>query len=233
MTSGSKLSNLGRGSLLADRAYEGIRDAIFANELTPGTQLSVPELARQLGVSRGPVREAVQRLIHDGLAVSTPYRGAMVAHVDAEDLEQLYEVRELLEGLAARLATERLEESSLAKLEDVLNRHQRVLDEGNGSAAHIELDMEFHRLLRELTGNRHLNEVLNNLQGKVHLALHSIWRNEYAPRLALEDHKKIFSAISSRDPEAAETAARAHIARLRKVLAETNEDEREDHAALS
>jgi len=216
-----KLSNIKRGGLLADRAYEEIREAIFANELPPGTPLSVPELARQLDVSRGPVREAVQRLIHDGLATTVPYRGAIVAHVDCKELIQLYEVRELLEGLAARRATERLQKSSLEELKKILEQHQRALEKDKKLAAYIDLDMRFHRLVRELAGNRHLSEVLDNLQGKVHLAMYSIWRAEDAALLALEDHKKIFEAMSSGNPDAAEAAARAHIVRLRSALYET------------
>src|SRR5436190_1053977 len=112
------------GSLLADRAYEELKGAVLANRLRPGDALSVPALAAQLSISRSPVREAVQRLIHDGLATHVPHKGAVVATVDVEDVRQLYVVREVMEGLAARLATERLDASRVAELRDLLERHE-------------------------------------------------------------------------------------------------------------
>ena len=88
--------------LLADRAYRELSRAIITGRIEPGTRLSVPELARQLDISRSPVREAVQRLIYDGLAENRGRRGAIVAMIDPRDFLSLLEVRQLLEGFAAR-----------------------------------------------------------------------------------------------------------------------------------
>lgn len=219
------LKSIGSDSLLADRVYKEIQAAIFANELTSGTSLSVPELARQLNVSRAPVREAVQRLVYDGLATDAPYRGAVVAYISAEDLRQIYDMRELLEGLAARLATKNLSKDSLTQLANVLEEHQKVLDEEKGLIAHVEMDIKFHRLMREITNNVHLNQVLENLQGKDYLAVYSLWSSKEAQQLALEDHKKIFKAMSEKNPSSAEAAARAHITRLRATLTERTEQD--------
>lgn len=225
MSEKQSLRSIGGGDLLADRAYKEMQAAIFSNRLAPGVALSVPELARQLGISRSPVREAVQRLVHTGLAVTVPYRGAVVARVDIEDLQQLYEVRELLEGLAARRGVERLDARALTDLEELVGEHRRALDEGRGVQAHIEYDMRFHRSIRDLADSVSLSEFLETLQGKVQLAMHSLWRSEEAPWLALEDHEGILAAMSARDPAAAEEAARAHIARLRATLLSVAEGE--------
>lgn len=219
------LRSIGGRNLLADRAFEEIQEAIFSNALAPGVALSVPELARQLGISRSPVREAVQRLVHLGLAVTVPYRGAVVARVDIEDLQQLYEVRELLEGLAARRATERLDARSLTGLKELVSGHRSALEEGRGLQAHIDFDVKFHRGIREIADSSSLSEFLETLQGKVRLAMHSLWRSEEAPWLALEDHERILAAMAARDPAAAEEAARAHIARLRSSLVSVAESE--------
>ena len=207
------LASIEPGDLLADRAHDRLRDAILSNQLPPGTQLSVPELARQLNISRSPVREAVQRLIYEGLAVHVPRRGAEVIEIQVEDLRQLYVVRELLEGLAARLATEKLDAAGLQELRKILADHEKVVDAGD-EAAHIDLDMAYHRLIRERAGNSHLNSILNGIQGKAHLAQHHLWRGENGPRHALEEHKRILEAMASGNPDAAEREARAHIARL-------------------
>ncbi|NDZ79388.1 GntR family transcriptional regulator [Streptomyces sp. SID10853] len=208
------------GSLLADRAYEELKGAVLANRLRPGDALSVPALATQLGISRSPVREAVQRLIHDGLATHVAHRGAVVATVDVEDVRQLYVLREVMEGLAARLATERLDATRVSELRDLLERHEQVVAAGDDEQAHTEMDMAYHRLIREVAGNAHLTAALDTVQGKAHLALHALWRSPQAPRLAVEEHRRIFEAMTSGDPDAAELAARDHIRRLRIRLSQ-------------
>jgi DNA-binding GntR family transcriptional regulator len=215
------LDRLEQGGQLAERTYEAIKSAILVNRLPPGTPLSVPELARQLGVSRSPVREAVQRLIYDGLATHAPNRGAEVSTVDIDDLRQLYLVREQLEGLAALLATEHLDADSLAELRGILAEHEEALGEdAEDISAHIELDRRFHRTLRELAGNPHLTAALEPMAGRSHFALHSLWRSPDAPRLALDEHREIVEAMVAGDPELAAEAARRHIARLRIRLSQ-------------
>jgi DNA-binding GntR family transcriptional regulator len=100
------LGRLPPADRIADTVDEKLCNAIFARTLQPGTRLSVPALAAELGVSRSPVREAVLRLTQERLAREEPRRGAVVAHIGPRELTALYEVREVLEGLAARLAVE-------------------------------------------------------------------------------------------------------------------------------
>ncbi|SDJ42329.1 GntR family transcriptional regulator [Streptomyces indicus] len=208
------------GSLLADQAYEELKSAVLANRLRPGDALSVPALAAQLNISRSPVREAVQRLIHDGLATHVPHKGAVVATVDVEDVRQLYVVREVMEGLAARLATERLDATRVAQLRELLERHEQEIGTGVDERTHIEMDMAYHRTIREVAGNDHLTAALDAIQGKAHLALHQLWRGQEASRLAVAEHRRIFEAMTSGDPDAADLAARDHIRKLRIRLSQ-------------
>lgn len=208
------LSKVNAGGLLADQAYARMVRAILGNELEPGDSLSVPELARRLEVSRSPVREAVQRLINDGLAVSLPRRGAVVAEIHPEDFDHLFEVREPLEGLAARRAAAVVTDADLARLEEILEDHKRILT-GGEAGLQIELDMAYHRTIREIAGNEELNALLNRIQMRSHLALITLWRREASSRLSLEEHCAIQEALVARDPEAAERAAAAHIRRVR------------------
>lgn len=226
MDEGNGVKAIGRADLLAERAYQELKNSILSFRLTPGTRLSVLELSERMGLSRSPVREAVQRLIHDGLATNVPYRGAEVSKVDLADLRQLYMVREQLEGLAARLATEALDAKRMERLEWILDQHAAVLETGgeqdgaSGEQTHVELDMEFHRITREAADNAHLTSMLDNLQGKSHLAVHSLWRSGNASQLALAEHRRIYEAMVAGDPEQAEKAAREHIARLRVRLSQ-------------
>jgi DNA-binding GntR family transcriptional regulator len=208
---------LPKGHLLVEIAYLRLREAILSNRLPPGTPLSVPEFARRFQVSRSPVREAVQRLVFEGLAINVVHKGAEVAGVQLADLQQLYIVREVLEGLSARLATERIDPEGLAALRRILEEHEHVVASGE-EQGHIELDMEFHRTIREACDNDYVVTTLTRLEGKSHLALFHLWRGPDGPRFAVDEHKRVYAAMAAGDPTGAEEAARAHIAQLRVRL---------------
>lgn len=200
---------------LAERTYAAIREAVLSNGIPPGTPLSVPELARQLGVSRSPVREAVQRLIYEGLASHIPHRGAVVNQIELSELNDLYVVRESLEGLAARLATAATDQTGLGRLRSIMTEQEQLTLEPTTVQTHIQLDTQFHRVIRELAGNHHLNEILESIVTQSHSVLHSLWQVPAAARLALREHHAIVDAMATGDPGDAEQAACEHIARLR------------------
>jgi DNA-binding GntR family transcriptional regulator len=208
---------LPKGDLLVEAAYRRLREAILSNRLPPGTPLSVPEFARRFQVSRSPVREAVQRLVFEGLAINVVHKGAEVAGVQLSDLQQLYVVREVLEGLSARLATERIDAGGLAVLRRILDEHEHVVEVGE-EQGHIEFDMAFHRTIREACGNEYLITTLNRLEGKSHLALFHLWRGPDGPRFAVDEHRRVYAAMAAGDSMGADEAARAHIAQLRVRL---------------
>lgn len=202
---------------LTERTYEAIRAAVLSGDLPPGTPLSVPELARRLEVSRSPVREAVQRLVHEHLATAVTHSGAVVSRMDGEELRSLYVVREMLEGLAARLATEVTDQAGLDALADILSEHESLFeaeDGGDTGARHIELDTRFHRAIRDLAGNHHLSGILESIVDRSHSAMHTLWGGDEQARIALDEHRRIVAAIRSGDPAAAEEAARDHIVKL-------------------
>jgi DNA-binding GntR family transcriptional regulator len=193
--------------------------------MSPGERLSIPALATELGVSRSPIREAVRQLVQHGLAVEEPHRGAFVAHVTLADLQRVYAVREVLEGLAARSAAEMVSPADLEELEDLLAQHRDAVERGD-MEAHFDLDMRFHRHMRVLTGNESLVAFLDQIQGQIQLGMLTTSVRGGAPH-AVQDHERILAAVVSRDPEAAEQAARAHIARLRVTL-ETSDVRHDD-----
>lgn len=201
---------------IGDAVYERLRDAIFTGILPPGSKLSIPALAESLGVSRSPVREAVVRLTQERFAREEPRRGAVVARVDLPELVRLYEVREVLEGLAARLAVLHGSEAFFAELTRTHREHEQAVTAGD-TTRHMELDMRFHQLSRSAADNPELLRLLDDIQGRVRLAMLTTTVTS-GPSLAVEDHRLILEAIVARDAELAEQRARAHIVRLRQAL---------------
>ena len=193
------LRTIGPGESLADAAYNQLSEAILRNELPQGSSLSVTELSEQLGISRSPAREAVQRLIHDGLAEYRGRRGTVVSSTSASGFAALLEVREVLEGLAARGAAR--SEGSDGEREELAELHDRLSRVPTGAAQSasdfVTLDMAFHRLIRELSGNPELEVLLDRIQARSHLSMHALWKGAH-------------------NVDAAEAAARHHIASLRE-----------------
>jgi DNA-binding GntR family transcriptional regulator len=207
--------------LLADRAYRELSRAIITGRIESGTRLSVPELARQLDISRSPVREAVQRLIYDGLAENRGRRGAVVASIDPRDFLSLLEVRQLLEGFAARKAAVDPSDEDVNALRGVVEAHRRQIEKGElEEVTHVEFDQAFHSALRDMAANEDLTAILGRMQGRAHLSFATLWREPFRPEHALKEHEAILAAVAAGDPDAAESAACAHIDAVRQRYAD-------------
>ena len=217
------------GDLLADRAYTQLSTAILRNELAAGTSLSVPELARHLGISRSPVREAVQRLIWDGLADYRGRRGTVVVDIDLGDFLRLLEVREVLEALAAKLAAERGSDAQRSDLRQIQQEFESLKSADAGQRAFQEIDMRFHAAIRAMSHNKDLDATLARSQGRAHLSLNTLWRGDKNIQATQLEHAAICDAIVEGDTDRAETAARAHIASVRqRILAVFEQPDRAD-----
>lgn len=206
-----------QGDGLAEQVYRLLRDDIVEGRLKAGERLSVPEVAAQLGVSRSPVREAITRLAYGGLAVLEPRRGAVVATITLEELRDIYEIREVLEGLVCRLAAERITDEAILILDAAMARHRAAVEAGD-SQAHKDLDQLFHQLLRASARHARVAESLNVLQDQIRMAMGVTGRGSGAPMQALADHEAILLAVRARNRTAAEAAGRAHVARLLSEL---------------
>jgi DNA-binding GntR family transcriptional regulator len=195
---------------LADHVYDVLRGRILAGSLVPGDRLSVPLLAAELEVSRSPVREAVQRLVVEGLADEELHRGARVAGVDAAGLADVFVVRAVLEGLAAALAATSDTTELVARLSTAIADHTAAI-RADDEQAIIAADQAFHRVVLEAAGNPHLDRALGPLLGRTRVSMLSADLSRW-PRMALAEHKAILAAISEGDALAAERAARDHVA---------------------
>lgn len=197
--------------------YESLREKIVTGEMPPGTKLTISSLAKQYQVSRSPIRDAVLHLVREGLATEELNRGAVVSLPSAEDLVSLYHARECLEGMAARLATLQITPSSYESLEVLIDKHGAI--DPTDFRLHLEYDATFHRTIRELAQSPELSRMLDEIQGRVIVAMRSTNIGGGVHR-AVDDHREILKAVGSGKPDLAEKTARAHIQRLRYLLEE-------------
>jgi len=208
---GARLEPLDRSDLLLSRTVARLRQAILDGSLEPGERLSVPELARTLETSRTPVREALYVLERAGLVEIRPRRGAVVFGGGPNSLREMMELREALDGMAARLAAERMTAAERTALDSVARDHDRALG-AQDLERHIALDLEFHTLIRDGAHNEQLAADLSRLRDQILLVMRA-W--SVAPggmgKGARRDHRAIRRAVLSGDPEAAEAAAREHV----------------------
>lgn len=199
--------------------YEELRARILTGELQPGDKLAIPSIARQLNVSRSPVRDAVLQLVREGLAVEELNRGAVVFIPTTATLVSLYHAREGLEGMAARLAALNATPSAVLELTLLLEEHEQIDPED--FARHIDLDAKFHRIIRDLAASPVLSRMLSDIQGQVIVAMRST-NLSGGFKLATAEHRLILNALARQAPDEAEAVARAHISRLRNVLEQSS-----------
>lgn len=197
--------------LLLDRVVDAVREAIITGALAPGTRLSVPELARQLNVSRTPAREALQKLQHEGLVTVTPRRGAEVLGGQPGDLAELFEYREALEGMAAKLAATRMTDAEKASLQRCFEAHADAVERSN-VVSHIEQDREFHNIFIEGARNKRIADELARIRSQLAVITRTMSAVPGALSQSVVDvHKAILDAITAGDGRAAEQAARTHV----------------------
>ncbi|MEW1960333.1 GntR family transcriptional regulator [Kineococcus sp. NPDC059986] len=200
--------------LLGDTVYADLLERVVDGRLPPGTVLSVAALAVELGVSRSPVRESVQRLITEGIAVTSAHSAARVATVGPSELEEVLRVREVLDGLAAAEATNRADAEGVRRLVEALAEHERTLGDPPDPAVDAALDVRFHALLRQLSGNATLADTLRRLEVRAHLFGAGLWTDRRHRELAVAEHRRIVEAVEAGDVEAARRNAAAHVAAL-------------------
>jgi len=198
----------------ADFVFESLRDAISDGRIAVGERVREEEIARNLGVSRTPVREALQRLHQRGLLVFGAGRGLVVAELSQHQVLQLYAMREILEGSAARFAAQHATAADVA----ILYRLQKELAEAKPDALLlVTLNRRFHQAIYEAAHNQYLLQTLNMLHDSLALLHNATFRVPSRRSDSDEEHRRIVAAIETRDPDAAEEAAREHIRQAQRT----------------
>ncbi len=195
---------------LRGRVFQAIREKILSGEYKHGLELRETALASEMGVSRTPVREALRQLELEGLVKIIPNKGASVVGITAEDMEDIYAMRSLLEGLCARLAVERISREQFDKLEEIAYLTDFHVKKGNLEKL-FELDNQFHEVLYEASGSRMLKHVLSDFHHYVERVRKASLLSPGRSQLFNEEHKAILEAIREKDKEKAERLANAHM----------------------
>ena len=202
---------------------EGIRDAlmkdVLSGRLAPGDRIVETRIAQQFGVSQAPVREALRDLELFGFILSSPFRGAIVRQYSAEDLIQVYPIRAVLEGLAARFAASTITPAALRRLEAaIVTMRSSVLRRDLRSA--VDADITFHQTIVEASGNPLIEEFWQRTRLSISIYLTVLSKPFEQLQSLGERHLPMLEALRAGDPDAAERTTREHIEEPLKLLAE-------------
>jgi DNA-binding GntR family transcriptional regulator len=203
---------------LVDEVAGVLRDRIYAGDLAPGMPLRQEQLASELDVSRTPLREALRILEREGLVTVEPNRGVRVISADLPALLAAYEVREVLDGLAARLATKNRSPDLVQRLREIVHRQQKALTPWQ-AVRYTEENVAFHARVIEAGGNEFLTAQLPLVPLTAQVFTPVERADPSRAELAVGEHIGIIEAIEQGLDEKAERRARAHIRRTREALA--------------
>lgn len=195
---------------LRDMVFDVLMNAIMSGQLSPGERLLEVQLAEEMGVSRTPVREAIRRLELEGFVVMLPRKGAYVAGLSIDDVENVYEIRTALETLAVRLAAQRMVDEDYRRLDELVERMQATWQEGDVDAW-VKLDANFHELLYRFSRNDRLVQLMSNVMEQISRYRILSLANVEVRHNSLAEHQEVISALRLRDSEEAAAAAARHI----------------------
>jgi DNA-binding GntR family transcriptional regulator len=191
----------------SDYVYDQIRKGLSRGEIKPGQRLLEAELAQQLNVSRTPIRDAIRRLISEGLVIIAPSRGVMVIELSKQQVREIYALREVLEGAAARLAAQFATPEELAVLRQALASSAHI----DKPAHYAEFNTVFHQAIHDAAHNRYLASALAQLANSLALLPGTTFEAPGRLAGAKQEHTAMLDAIESRDQDLAELLARKHI----------------------
>jgi len=210
-------SNPLRMESLTSQVTQFLEQAILRGEIKPGEKLVERELSQVLGISRSPIREAIRSLESNGLVKTIPRKGTVVTEVSGKEVEEIYSVKSMLEGFAARLACKRITGREIREFRLLLEKMENRVSRNN-LHEYLELSKEFHELIIKASNNAKLYQIYRNLMKPIQwLQLISLSFPERA-RNSLREHQQIVEAFVRGDGESLEKVVREHVDRAGRVL---------------
>lgn len=211
-----------RHQILRSQVLEWLREALISGELVPGHRVNEVQVAQQLGVSRGTLREAMRNLEQEGLLVSIAHRGTFVRSLTAKEVSDVYEVLGMVEGLAARRAAERLTPSATKELEAILDQFESVRsDAGTTLRQRQDADLAFHERICELADNEALLSAWRGLRGMVMAVVFNAGDKVVTKLQDTGAHRHLLEVMTTLTGDEIEASFRDHIARAGSTIAAT------------
>lgn len=197
----------------SQKAYHEIRRRLLAGQFEPGARLSENELSRICNVSRTPVREALRQLALEYFVRIEPNRGAFVIDWSREDISDMFEMRSMMEGLAARKAAERATQDEIQRLRAIITEIDKACDANNAELMNdfLALNREFHELVFQASGSRKLTEIVSRFVEQAVVVRTAAQYSVDDIRRSNQHHKDLLSAIEVRNGMLAENVMRVHI----------------------
>ena len=199
---------------LTSQAYQIIKNMILNSELKPGKRIIEEKLGKEMGISRTTVKRALAKLVEDGLLEEKPFKGSYVKNINLNDILDIYNVREVLEGLAARLAADLIENKKLLKMKKILKKAEDCIKKEDYDS-YVKLDNEFHEILAKASKNIIIFKMINNFNiRKFSFNIGLIRPVEET----LVEHRAIIDAIDKHNSDLSEKLVRDHISNTRERI---------------
>lgn len=203
-----------KAKTVTDAVYERLKTDIMSGVYRPGQRLMETEVAEKLEVSRTPVRDAMIRLEQDGLTTIKPHRGIYVRKLSPKDVQDYYQLRAVLEGLGAKLATQNATKEDHDKLQHMLEDMHNIL-ESHKNAKHFKematINNQFHQLIFDIADNQVLAQTRETLANTIALVRSTSWQNQQRIFETWQEHQEIVEAIVSKDAQLAQKKMEEHI----------------------
>jgi DNA-binding GntR family transcriptional regulator len=219
----AKIKNNG----LRYQVYKLIKNNILNGQIKPGQRVIEARIAEKLSISRGPVREAFRDMAKEGLLINVPRKGSFVTECNIKDVEEIYSMRAILEGLAIRRSINYLTKKDIKHLENL--RDQMVLANKNKNILEmVEKDISFHKLICYASKHTRLINFWSKMGYQIRIFLITADLNTYEPEKVRQRHNEIIEAIKAKDPDKAEQCIKKHITQVGEEIIDNFKKKRND-----
>ena len=206
---------------ISDEVYAALRERILSRQFALGERLNLSQLEEQMGVSRTPLKDALNRLALEGLVEIQPRKGTFVVNPSRKEIAESFEVRRVLEVYAVELAIQVISESQLGRMRDLINDLRRLTDIEDWDGIYHEycnLDYDLHHLILDIAGNQRLKEIWEQVNVHVEMARTRYGKLERERKLTQTEHEKILQAFETRDLPTLQQTISYHIDRARQSV---------------
>jgi len=208
---------ISRTKSLKEKAYDILKDLILTGRLEQGRLHNEKRLAEVLGVSRTPVREALLELSREGMVSFVPSKGVKVRKITVTQVQEVFELRRIIEGYIIKTIAKGLTPADLSKIEKIISKQERLASRDE-EVAFIETDKEFHLFMASKMGNQQIQTILQNLRDQIHLMGIRAIRDQSRSLQVLKEHHRIFAALKKRDAKKAHDELMRHLDNTEKIL---------------